>query len=335
MARVDGLGSTQVLIVGGFCKDSSLTPFDPCSRAGSVLSRAINRIACRREMFWILEHSNPDVIRSTIAELKPKAIVALGDIALSATTGLAGHKLSCDTLTGYVLPSFAGSVPVIPMFHPDLLRGGHMSLFGVLMRCLRLAIQVAKEMRQPIRPSVDAPSPQYQMYPTESAALEFLASVEERTSTGEKGYLAYDIETNYSTSEEDAEERTGDMRSIQFSTRAGSGIFLPWREPFKDVAQRILATSIPKITWNGWRFDDPILRENGCTINGSNFDLMWAWHHAQPDLPRGLQFAAAMQGPTIYTPSHSWPWPWKHLDNASPQFYGIVDVDVLQWLVSY
>lgn len=52
---------------------------------------------------------------------------------------------------------------------------------------------------------------------------------------------------------------------------------------------------------------------------------MWAWHHLQPDLPRGLQFAAAQMG---------WPWPWKHLAVASPAFYGIVDVDVLQWMVS-
>lgn len=141
--------------------------------------------------------------------------------------------------------------------------------------------------------------------------------------------MAYDIETPYSTDEESAEEAEGEqpIRSIQFSLAPGTGIYLPWREPFVDVAKRILRLPNPKLSWNGWRFDDPVLKANGCEIAGERHDLMWAFHHTQPDLSdpgMGLQFAAGQMG---------WPWPWKHLDRANPQFYGIVDVDVLQWML--
>jgi hypothetical protein len=198
------------------------------------------------------------------------------------------------------------------------------------MRCLRLALLVARERRQPCIPDYEHPPAGYITMPSEAQAEEFAREAEQH-----EGYLAYDIETMFSTNEEDAEERPDAIRSIQFSLRPNSGIYLPWRDPFSSLAKRILRTRVPKIGWNNWRFDDPLLRNNGCVLEGQILDLMWAWHHSQPDLPRGLQFACAMQGPSIYTPSHSWHWPWKHLDAASPAFYGIVDVDVLQWLVSY
>jgi uracil-DNA glycosylase family 4 len=350
---VDGTGSNGILILGDFLEEGeafSGKAFSPNEQSGSVLERAIRRIGATRDMFsfynaiptfpsrGIAKEIEDEAIgwgrpyiEAVIEQRHPRVIVACGEWAVKSTTGLCGRHLSVFYLAGYVLPHcHLENVAVIPCFHPRFLRQGAMSHLGVLMRCLRLAILVSRGQRQPVQPPFDAPPSGYQLMPSEAEAAAFLEDAKRHT-----GFLAYDIETNYSTDEAEAEEHFDDIRSVQFSLAQGSGIFLPWRVPYREIAQEILATTCRKISWNGWRFDDPRLRDNGCRINGELIDLMWAWHHAQPDLPRKLQFAAAMQGPNIYTPSHSWPWPWKHLDKQSPAFYGIVDVDVLQWMVSY
>lgn len=338
--KPSGTGSLGVLILGeamGKEEANESRGFVEYAQAGSVLERAIRRLGLSREQFvlWNVVPTQPPnnwlegapweaaaiswgipFLEEVIATYKPRVILALGNVATRVATGLAGHKLGVSSLTGFLLPS--AYAPTIPCFHPSYLRRGAMSHLGVLMRCIRLAVTVAAERRQPIAPPVDQPPEGYILYPTEDQANAYLNQ--------SARYIAYDIETPYSTTEDSAEEAEGvhTIKSIQFSLQAGGGIFLPWREPFKAIAARTLANSLPKLGWNNWRFDDPVLRANGLNINGESHDLMWAWHHLQPDLPRGLQFAAAQQG---------WPWPWKHLDAAKPQFYGIVDVDVLQWMV--
>lgn len=351
-----GTGANRVLICGdapGAEEDSYGIPFCPHAQAGSVLERAIRRVGMNREQFAITNvvPSRPpnnwlegapymaDAIawgrpqlEQTITQYRPKAILALGGVALRTLTGLAGPKLGISHLTGYVLPSLFGP-PVVACYHPSFLRRGKIPLMSVLMRCVRLAIQVAYEGRQAVVPDptvLDYAG--YYMRPTMGEAEGFL----EEAIGHPNNWLAYDIETYYSNAEDEAEEHDNtDIRSIQFSLSPTSGIFMPWREPYIGYAKRLLALDIRKAGWNNWRFDDPVLRAHGCEIAGEIHDLMWAWHHSQPDLPRGLQFAAAMQGPNISRPTHVWPFPWKHLDAASPEFYGIVDVDVLQWMLNY
>lgn len=361
--RPEGSGANGVMILGeamGEQEAKDSLPFRPSGDAGSVLERAIRRIGTDREQYvlWNVLPTHPpgnninapwlpaaiewgrSYFEEQLDRYKPRAILALGNTAVRAATGLCGRHLGVTHLTGYVLPGLKPSYPpVVACFHPAFLRRGKMSLLSVLMRTLRLAIQVAREQRQPFLPPTDNPPPGYILAPTEADALEFARRAEDINP--EKGFLAYDLETNYSTNEDEAEEQEvsaadfNTIRSIQFSYAPGSGIFMPWRQPYVDIARRLLATPHPKLSWNGWRFDNPLLRDNECVLGGRNLDLMWAWHHAQPDIPRGLQFAAAMQGQNIYSPTASWPWPWKHLDSLLPAFYGIVDVDVLQWMVSY
>jgi len=289
----------------GIIGDGVEGEFDAYSQGGAILERAIRRVGMAREQF-------------DFGRMRPVTI-AFGDTALRIATGLAGPKLGVRHLAGFALPAPTGVV--IPCFHPLYIRQGHGSHMGVLMRALRLAMELAKSGAQPLAPTPDAPPPGYITHPTLEQALEFEAAC-----SGAR-YIAYDIETPYSTEEDSAEEAEGEqpIKSIQFSCRSGEGIYFPWRGAFCDSAHRILSNPVDKLGWNVWRFDNPILTASGCAIGGANHDLMWAWHHSQPDLPRGLQFAAAQQG---------WPWPWKHLDNAAPEFYGIVDVDVLQFMVT-
>lgn len=291
--------SNGVLIVGDELDDP---------RGYWLLERAFRRVGTYREQWEI----------STVPR-EAKAIVALGNNAMSAC-GWAGAKMTEKHLTGFIVPSRFG--PVVPSFHPNFVRKGHMNYFGVLLRTLKLALAVVNGDAQAITPDPDNPPSGYIMYPTEEVALAY----EKRATNA--AFVAYDIETPYSNNEFEAEEAEGEqiIKSIQFSLEPHSGIFLPWRDPFIAISKRILANGQPKLSWNGWKFDDPTLAAVGAPIRGESHDLMWAWHHLQPDLPRGLQFAAAQLGVIDF--------PWKHLDAAKPQFYGIVDVDVLQRMVA-
>lgn len=342
--RVSGYGTNGVLILGEAMGEQEAAEgrgFVEWAEAGSVLERAIRRLAMGREQFliWNVVPTRPPnnwlegapwereaiewgrlYLEDLIQRLRPRVILALGAVATRATTGLVGNKMGVSNLTGFVLPSRYG-IPVVPCFHPSYLRHGKMSHMSVLLRAIKVAVSVAREGRQPVTPPYDNPPAGYIIAPTEEQANDFAEAATRAQ------YLAYDIETPYSTEEDSAEEADGaqHIKSIQFSVHAGTGIYFPWRAPFIDIAKGMLSSDVGKLGWNIWRFDNPVLVSNGCSIRGESHDLMWAWHHSQPDLPRGLQFAAGQQG---------WPWPWKHLDAARPQFYGIVDVDVLQWMVA-
>lgn len=136
------------------------------------------------------------------------------------------------------------------------------------------------------------------------------------------GLLTYDIETPMSAyaDEDELDEESVTITQIQFSLHPYSGIAFPWREPFITIARKLLVLSIRKAGWNIWNFDDPRLKLNGLVINGVSEDAMWLWHHLQPDLPMGLQFATGFFGMDF---------PWKHLTANLPR-YGCVDVDAVQ-----
>lgn len=345
--RPEGTGANGVMILGeamGREEAKDGLPFRPYAQAGAVLERAIRRSGYNRDQFvvWNVVPTHPpndwlvgapwedeaiiwgtELLHEQLQRWKPRAIVALGNVATRVATAMTGPKMSVSYLTGYVIPGIFG-IPVIPCFHPSYMRRGKMSHFHLLMRSLKLATHVAAGRQAPEVPTPDSPPPGYILKPTEADAHYWI----DYNVRDNPEYVAYDIETAYSDNEEEADEvaaeTPGSILSIQFSFEAGSGIYFHWREPFISLAKGLLASPIPKLSWNGWRFDAPRLRQEDVVINGEDHDLMWAWHHLQPDIPRNLQFAAGQLG---------WPWPWKHLDRANPEFYGIVDVDVLQWMV--
>src|SRR5579872_2540741 len=204
LGKPEGTGSLGVMILGESLgrqeeEDDGL-PFRPFAEAGSVLERAIRRAGFVREQFalynvvpahppndWLvgspwevlaIEWGRP-LVANVIATYRPKVIVTLGEVATRTMTGLTGAKLGIGNLTGFLLPAArVGFPPVIPCFHPSYLRRGAMSLLGVLIRCLRLAVQVAREERQPIQPPVDSPPPGYVLRPTELEAEHFAREVE-------------------------------------------------------------------------------------------------------------------------------------------------------------
>jgi uracil-DNA glycosylase family 4 len=360
-SQPEGLGTNGVLILGealGDAEREDSLPFRPYAPAGSVLERAIRRSGFSRDQFaiWNVVPVQPpnnwlegapyeaaavawglSLLPEIIDSFRPRVILALGNVALRATTTL-GDILSTR---GYPLPS-RFDIPVIGSLHPSFLRRGAMSYLGVLMHDLRFAValaaarqrdavyadfwspvlwrQVRYDIPWPLPPvSAIRPEPLYISYPTEQDAIDYLKDCEAHPDA----MLAYDIETPYgATKETDEDDRSDRILSIQFSLAPKTGIFFPWRGVFIEVARRILGLRNPKVGANSWRYDSPRLAApaNACPVAGVQHDLRWGWKYFQPDLSASLQFITSFYAPEC--------GPWKHLAQVSPPWYGIRDVDM-------
>ena len=282
-----------------------------------------------------------EILSGVIAQYKPRCILALGNVPLKAMTGLTGEQRSVSHLRGWPIPSLGlfDFVPVVASFHPSFLRRGAMPLFSVLMHDLKLAVAVANaRLGQTVKfyspvlsrdvsytshpiSAIDITTPivpdGYITQPLDHQAWEFYEAARDSQ------LIAYDIETPRSTEvteneSDELEDKT--ILSIQFSLGRDTGIFMPWRDPFIEVANRILELPVSKAGANTWRFDNPVLAGNGCRLNGTNHDIRWTWHALQPDLRGALQFIAS-----FYNDGSG--RPWKHMHESHPEAYGIMDVD--------
>lgn len=358
----EGRGTLGVLMLGESLGDSEAhdnLPFRPYAPAGSVLERNIKRCGYSREQFVLYNaipvqpprnYINPkweaaaiawglSILDDIVAQYKPRAILCLGGVPLRAVTGLAGEKLGVSDVRGYPLWSERYQLPVVATLHPSWLRRGKMAWSSVLMHDIKLAVAVAHGGGTFFSPVLNRdvtfkPTPHHDIYspfipggyvehPTEADAWRFYEEAEKAK------LIAYDIETPRSKSaDEDESDELGEtvLLSVQFSVERGTGIFLPWRDPFIEVAKRTLALGCDKAGANTWRFDDPLLAAHGAPVRGKRHDVRWAWQHFQPDL------SGALQSIMSFYNRGSW-MPWKHLHSASPQAYGIMDVDAIQYIL--
>lgn len=335
-------------------------PFRPYAQSGAVLQRALNKCGFRREQFlihnvvpvrppnnWLegapWEHKavawGTDKLREVIHEYKPRCVLALGNIPTRAATALVGDHLSVSYIRGYVLPGVLVGVPVVASFHPAFLRRGAMGLLSVLMHDIKLAVAVAntemgattkffspvvwRDFEYTARPIPDPMNPIVPAgYVTHATEADAWAFYNEARANPER-LIAYDIETPRSTqATEDESDELADtvILSIQFSIRRGTGIFMPWRDPFTTIATRILSLPNPKGGANTWRFDDPLLAAHNAPVAGKRHDVRWMWHHLQPDLKGSLQFISSFYGMSA---------PWKNLHQSHSGYYGIADVDAV------
>ncbi len=357
--RPEGRCDNGVMLLGeamGEAEAREGLPFRPWAEAGSVLERAITRAGFHRDQFllWNAVPTHPPknylvgaeyeeeairwglpFVRDLVERFHVRAILALGDVPLGQLTG---HREIMKN-RGYPIWSHSVGVPVIGTLHPSFLRRGAMSYLGVLIHDLRFAVELARhservEFHSPVlrRPVHYGPfylegglsdlSPLgYIEYPSEDDGWEFLERVERQKDI----LVAYDIETprSHSIDEENSDDLDeSEIVSIQFSLAPESGIYFPWRDPFIEIARRVLRTGNPKVGANCWRFDDPRLRAHDVDIQGPQHDLRWAWKHFQPDLSGGLQFITSYYAPELGI--------WKHTSQSNPRMYGIRDVDALQ-----
>lgn len=240
------------------------------------------------------------------------------------------------TPTGYV--AHGKPIPVVGSLHPSFLRRGSkerqadaprgkveaagggtrgMALLGVLIRDLQLAQDIATQGPQEFH---------YDDYRL-GATLDDWEQALMYIRTNPACVVSYDFETQDSLEAPDEAEMelhtVRHVTQVQVSLRPGHALVSPWTPEILPVLRGLLESPATKLDWNGRKFDRPILRDLGIRTDlGTWIDEMDHWHHAQPDLPRGLQFATSFFVPEV--------GPWKHLSGSAPLYYGALDVDMPQ-----
>lgn len=347
-SKPEGQGTLGVMIVAEALGESEAKdglPLRPYAASGAILERALRRLGYDREQFvlWNMVACRPPFNKlegtwyeqaaiahcsrhftEVVRRFRPKAIVALGNIALKYLTGMVGQKQTVSLLRGFILRGRgpAQDIPTVASFHPAFLARGNRNLLGVLARDIELAVQVAarREGEESINEEGGA---RYDINPSVDTLGHYHSYLAGRRDLP----ISYDIETDELEREGGDESeafggRFGKITQIQFSWAEKQAVVCDWREPYIQFAKDILALPNPKWGWNIWGYDDTRLEYYGCKINGESHDLMWAWHHLQPDIPRNLQFATS-----FYAPQMS---PWKHTASSQLAQYGGADVDSLQ-----
>lgn len=310
-----------------------------------------NTVNCRPPKNWLenapwegsaISHCETHRLR-VIQQFKPKVIVALGGVAAKTLTNMVGPKKSIMYTRGYWFDTPFGIV--CPTVHPSFIQRGKKNFIPVATYDIQQAVNIAQRLQQGIRP--ERLPVQYITRASLDEAWSFYYKCRDNSSM----LIGYDIETPSSATEDEdqrgtvmdevpeVEEEIDELpvkkwpddysqatqetviTQIQFSVQAQTGICFPWTGEFINIALLILSLPNPKCGWNNWDFDDRKLRLNGAKINGPSEDFMWKFHHLQPDLPAGLQFACSFLGMDF---------PWKHqaLDGDMGE-YGCADVDAL------
>jgi uracil-DNA glycosylase family 4 len=343
-SRPEGSGVNGVMIVGEALGESERAeglPFRPYAASGAILERALRRLGLDREQFvltntvmcrppnnklegaWYEQAAVGHCRRyldSVASRFAPRVIVALGNIPLKHLTGMVGRNRTISMLRGFVLQGPWG-IPVIPSFHPAFLARGARNLIGVLARDIQLAVQLSERLAAGEEFKHEAGT--YDVNPNLCALDDYLLHLRRNPELP----ISYDIETDElerdATDESEAfGGRFGNITQIQFSWQPRQAVVCDWREPYIQFTKDVMALPNPKWGWNTWGYDDPRLEHYGIRINGESHDLMWAWHHLQPDIPRNLQFATSFYAPEMP--------PWKHTSGSDLAQYGGADVDSVQ-----
>ena len=152
-SAVTGTGSLGVMVVAeasGEYEALEGRPLVEWAPAGGVFERSLNRLGLSREQFFLtntlrcrpkkdwlvkspwefeaLNHCRPN-LTAAVASHPPRAILALGNVALRETTGLAGLTRSVTHLSGYVVPGL-NDIPTTCTVHPAFIRRGKAAYLG-------------------------------------------------------------------------------------------------------------------------------------------------------------------------------------------------------------
>lgn len=281
-----------------------------------------------------IDHCRPN-LDAVIESRKPRAIVALGATPLRELTGFSGGKRSISYVRGFGLQSRYG-IPVIGSLHPAFLSRGNTKYLSLLMHDIQQAILFADGRKQlvtdpsqhvRVRVGVEALRELYEEAkadPTlwiaydietdeslkgdESELTEFERASEEFEDNG--GYLeeggSDEPSSEFGESTNDEGRGTDSsaldvsrarINSIQFALYSDEGVFADWGDrEVRQLARLILGLSNPKVGFNSWLFDDPILKREGINIVGPAHDCRWMFKSLQPDLPAHLQGVAGLYG---------------------------------------
>lgn len=354
-SKPEGRGTSGVLLAGealGHEEYLEGFPFRPHAEAGSTLERAIRALGMSRDQFKLwniiacqppgnkLEGKNYEeaaiahcrgffdsVMRRWNPGTKNRVIVAMGNIAareLAGVTGDASENQSITWVRGYVYWNSRYNCYVVPAYHPSFIRRGNMAKLDSLKADILRAVQLARGEYISHQYDDRFVKPKYNLH----ASIDDLNSLKHRLTENSRMLLAVDIETDTSANVledmradntvEAARIAQEEITQIQFSTKAETGLAVPFQRPYLELIYEILALENTKIGHNFWLFDGKKLENAGARIGGKVHDTMWMYKTWNPRLDRHLQAVAGSVG---------FPFPWKHLFGQNFQFYGCADVD--------
>jgi uracil-DNA glycosylase family 4 len=346
-----GSGANGVLVVAEFAdKDGELEGDPLAGAAGHKFNSLIARAGYPRDEFkfhnvlscrppegklageWYenkaIEACRPNLDK-TITNAQPKVVIALGNIALRRLTGYDGMQ----RYRGRPLPLLGSEGTwVVPTFHPSFLLPRHgddgvrnpARFTGAVILDIKRAFHIKEH-------GFSRNTGHYLLDPPPGEFLSFILEYEHALRENPSGvFLSWDIETLWKLKNGDEGElamkdaaeavskEEGAVLRISFSFRPGYAVTVPWNPSYMEGIKRLLASAGPKVTWNGWHFDEPTLRREGLEILGESHDGMWAWHLYQPDLDMGLEFVSSFATDFL---------PWKHLNSSQPELYSAIDPD--------
>lgn len=284
--------------------------------------RVANTLACRPPNNWLegapwqygaIQHCR--VHREPVLAEGHSVVMALGGTALKTLLGFTEKGIRVEDFHGTVTLDPSNRFWVVPTFHPSFLQRGAMNLFGVCSFDLQVALRVAQEGFELECPSIVVdPSVEWFTF--------WVEQVEAATRQDPLGvWLAVDIETPDKSEGQDegqlsSEDRSYTIVRVNFSVHPDEGVTVPYQGPYVALVERLLVLACPKLLW-AKEYDQPRLDAAGHTTTaGDWYDFMWAWHHLQSDVPRGLGFVA---------PFYSRFGAWKHLARSQPGIYAACD----------
>ena len=307
---VDGQGTNGVMLIGealGFNEARTGKPF--VGPAGFLLRKVLKRhVKAERDDFWIanvlfcrppgnklqdtsykyeaINQCRPH-LDEAINQYQPKAIVALGDIAMERLLGRRGIE-QCQN---YAFWSNEYSTWVVPALHPSFIQRGNNKYQPILGLAIKKAMVIAEHGY-----SHEVPATIH--HPTTSEVASWVAGYKAALAVDPTIPLAFDIETNYKGARDESklkqdQDPSFDILQISFAYGPDEGISMEWSPALKPLIQEALGTEGTKIVWNQ-SYDVPRILANNVPIKGAIRDSMIAWHALQSDLSKGLGFVTPL-----------------------------------------
>ena len=214
---------------------------------------------------------------------------------------------------------------MVPTFHPSFIKRGNPELTPLAAMDVQKALAVARG------DFTNYPShPDFRDFDIDKfPSLEDGWSFYHKCQQNQNLILGFDIETPKSKwIPEDERDSLDDgaIIQIQFSINNRHAIVFPWQQPYLDVIRGLMELGNVKAGHNIYGFDLPRVRAQGVKVDGRLHDTMWMFKHWHPRLPRNLQNVASIC---------AFPYPWKHLADADPQWYGGCDTIAVQYELRY
>lgn len=298
------------------------------SQISRDLIRVHNCVSCQPPGDWLdgapWEYSALSTCRQYLDPVlaEPhKVIVTLGAIPLRQVLDLWGQE-------GIRVQDFHGTVHqlptgqwVVPTYHPSFLQRGAINLLDVVRSDLFTASRLLRQGGWSPRP-VSLLSD-----PTPTAFALWGSIFLQRLAADPEGvWLSVDIETPDKSGGRDEGELTADDTSTQIlrvnlSYDPDEGVSVPYEGPYIPIIEQILQAAGIVLMWNKG-YDEPRLALAGHKRIGREiWDLMYAAHHLQSDLPLGLGF---------WAPFYSDYGAWKHLGKQKGQEAKYATIDGFQ-----